>query len=79
MNEYVEPEIETDVLCFQCGIRYGLDCAGREENESTLCSPCLADKMAKLMLDDLDHWIAMLDRGELSLQDFFKLTNKWKS
>lgn len=31
---------KTNILCFKCLKRYGIDCPGRKSNESTLCHWC---------------------------------------
>lgn len=50
MSEFIEPEIETGIPCFVCKKHSGLDCAGRESDEATMCKYCFKkhwDKVCK--------------------------------
>jgi len=38
---------ETGIPCFECGQRSGLDCPGRQPDESTRCRECLEKFLAK--------------------------------
>ena len=37
----------TDILCFECGERYGIDCPGRKPNEATRCMVCFEKFMTE--------------------------------
>lgn len=37
---------ETDILCFECGERFGIDCPGREPGEATMCIICFEKAMS---------------------------------
>lgn len=45
----------TDILCFECNKRYGIECAGRNPDESTLCVICFHAMMAKEKFEEELH------------------------
>ena len=46
---------ETDILCFECGKDFGIDCPGREPNESTRCQKCFKRFMKQLRKEQRDY------------------------
>ena len=46
---------ETNILCFECGKRFGVDCPGRRPNESTRCQICLDKYMEQLKQGQITH------------------------
>lgn len=63
-------EKTTDIICFECNKRYGIDCPGRKEGESTRCEPCFIVYMCKVEYEQNKHLLDLLNRGELGEEQF---------
>lgn len=46
---------ETKILCFNCRKRFGIDCPGREPNESTRCIVCFRIFMRRMRKEQAEH------------------------
>ena len=78
---------ETNVKCFKCGLRNGIDCAGRKEGESTLCTPCFMIQLAKDKYEQAFHLLNMLNNNSdpesneqerLTLEQFYKFCKEFE-
>lgn len=69
-------EKQTDVLCFQCNKRYGIDCPGRKPNESTLCNPCFVVKMKQEEYEQAQHLLNCLNDGMFDEQKFYEFIDE---
>lgn len=47
----------TNILCFECGERFGLDCPGRKLDEATRCAICLEKAMLDFNKDNSNEVI----------------------
>ena len=66
---YNEPKIETGIPCFNCKKQSGLDCAGREKDEATLCDECLQVRMTEERRLQREHLFPYLDDENLDLEE----------
>lgn len=47
----------TDIKCFKCKKRFGLDCPSRLKGESTLCLICFKKRMVESYIKQYLHFI----------------------
>lgn len=45
----------TDILCFECGKHFGIDCPGRKQGEATRCKDCLDKFIAQTKIEDKSY------------------------
>ena len=59
---------DSDIPCFQCGARPGMDCPGRRPGEATRCEGCTREFMAQEREIQLRHLAEMVrsfrERGD---------------
>lgn len=67
---------KTGILCFNCKKRSGIDCAGREPDESTLCDPCFQVRLMKERYEQASHLLECLNSDMFNEDRFYEFMEK---